>query len=306
METALFTRALLALVTLGAAAAGGCARPWEPVSPQGLTAGGAIEEARLTLHDRQVFTIVTPRRVGDAIHAVVRARCFEGHCAELATPSPGVFPLAAVASAEVHAVRPPPRVRVDLDLGAPFVLSAPGTELRESSLGGVAALRVATRSGLGASVSVGGAGQLHFSRSSLVESYVSGWMVDVMALYRFRLVGDDRRGIGVDVSAGLSSAHLNWNDGHGAYSGDCGLFSWSCTETLVTPYTSPPRSFTSGARVGPALGLGVDGRAGAFVGGFNVTYRALVYNGDAAPIAAEPDAVHTVTAFGHLGFGFSL
>ncbi len=305
MATAVIARTLRALVALGAAS-WGCARPWEPVSLQGLTAGGSIEEARLTLRDRQVFTIVAPRVAREAIHADVRARCFEGRCAELAAPSPGVFPLTAVARIEVRYVRPPPSVRVDLDLGAPFILSAPGTGLRESALGGVAALRFATRSGFGASVSVGGAGRLDMSRGSVVEAYVSGWTVDVMALYRVRLAGDDRRGLGVDVAAGLSSANLSWHEGHGAYSGDCGWFSWSCTETLVTPYTAPPRSFTSGARVGPALGLGVDGRAGAFVGGFNVTYRALVYNGDAAPIAAEPAAVHAVTAFGHVGFGFSL
>ena len=48
MATAVIARTLRALVALGAAS-WGCARPWEPVSLQGLTAGGSIEEARLTL-----------------------------------------------------------------------------------------------------------------------------------------------------------------------------------------------------------------------------------------------------------------
>ena len=136
--------------------------------------------------------------------------------------------------------------------------------------------------------------------------YVTGSVIDLMVFYRVGSANRDLSGLGLDLSVGFSSADLTWNAGHGAYTQSCPYLSLDCRETELSPYDASSASFRSGSRIGPALGIGVDARAGAFVIGLNATYRALYFEGSAAPLAKESDPVHTVSLFFHLGFGFAL
>ncbi len=220
-----------------------------------------------------------------------------------------LFALCAALASEAQAQPLPervPSVRIDIDLGVPFSLAAPGTGVDGSYLGVGAALRVATRSGVGVLMSTGVAGRLGDSTASVVTPYLTGSVIDLMAFYRFGSASRDLSGLGLDLSLGVSYGDLTWNGGHGAYTQDCSGLSLNCREVELSPYTSPPPSFKSGSRIGPALGLGVDVRAGAFVIGLNVTYRALFFNGAAPPLATESDPVSAVSLFLHVGFGFAL
>lgn len=142
--------------------------------------------------------------------------------------------------------------------------------------------------------------------AAVTEILAAGALSDVMALYRQRLLGDLRRGLAIDILAGVSFGNLNWNPGHSAYAGNCGWLSWNCTETVVTEYVPPPQTFSSGQRVGPALGLNFDGRAGAFVGGLGVTWRALYYNDAVPPSVRDEGPVHVVTVSAYAGVGLTL
>lgn len=205
--------------------------------------------------------------------------------------------------------REPPDRRLDL------VVALGGWEplgIDTSGAGGLMGeARVAFARGFGFTLGGGYVGDLSLESVGASEPaqapFMSGGHVEAAALYRLRLVGDDRRGVGADVLLGASWADLGWNPGHGA-----------CTSTGTTdlvvrlptctpePYRPPPQTFGSGVRGGPLVSVGVDLREGAFVFGVAATYRALIYDGPLAPIAAEPAALQVFTVFGHVGFGFTL
>lgn len=200
-------------------------------------------------------------------------------------------------------VRPPPRVRIDVDFAIPAVMVPLGVGI-ETGTGGVGVgARVATRSGFGGGLSVIGATKWPYDDTTVERVHANGLVVDGTALYRLHPLGDDHWGLGVDLALGFSYATLEWNHGHSAYRGTCPLISFTCMRTLTELYTPPPQGFSSGARAGPVMGLSLDWRSGRFVGGLSAQYRALAYIG-ALPIAAEPTAVHLLTVQLHVGFGF--
>lgn len=203
--------------------------------------------------------------------------------------------------------RPPPHVRVDVDVHFPGAFVPLGVDIRGGLAVG-AGLRVVTRLGLGGAVTVMGSGDLRTGGlpTSVVTARAEGWLVDMAATWRLRPFGTDRRGLGVDLSLGATIAGTNWEAGSSAYDHSCGFIALSCDAVVVIPYVPPPQAFTSGRRVGPLVSVGVDLREGAFVFGVAATYRALVYDGPLAPIAAEPAALQVFTVFGHVGFGFNL
>ncbi len=305
MKTSLASETRLALLALCGALAWGCARPWVPVRPDALTAGGEVDYARLTLRDGSAITVSEPRLEGARIEGRVRTRCEGGRCVPPWGNFRGEISAASVASAEVQ-YGGAPRARIDCGFSPGYLIAAPGTGANANFLGVGTSVRFALRSGFGAVVTagatVGGLG----SDTTVVEASVYGAAIDAMALYRLRPLGHDRRGLGIDLSLGLSTAHLFWDGGHSAYSKSCGWFDWNCDATLVTEYISPPQAFTSGQRVGPALGLGLAGRYEGFVAGVDVVYRALAFTDSSVPVAAEPSVVHVISAYGYVGFGFSI
>jgi hypothetical protein len=213
----------------------------------------------------------------------------------------------ATGCAGARDTRPPPRVRVDVDVHFPGAFVPLGVGVR-GGLSAGAGLRVVTRLGLGGAVSVTGSGDLRLITppTSVVTARAEGWLVDMAATWRLRPFGNDRRGLGIDLSLGATLAGINWEPGSSAYDHSCGIIALSCDAVVVIPYVSPPQAFTAGRRVGPLVSVGVDLREGAFVFGVAATYRALVYDGLLAPIAAEPAALQVLTVFSHVGFGFSL
>ncbi len=303
---------VVACVALIAACAG---RPWVPLSLGGFREARDVERARLTLADRSTVTVSSPTVERDRwnreyVTGHDAQRCLSGRCAALSSER-HVW-LMGVTAAEVWRVRPPPAARVDLTASFPFLLFAPSTALRESSFGAGATLRLATRSGFGAAFAFGGAttlslGSLDSRNTPLLEAYISGALGDVMALYRLRPVGTDHRGFAIDILAGVSVGDLQWRRGHSATTSNCGWsFFSSCEVTTVTEYVNPPQTFSSGRRIGPALGLSFDGRAGTFLGGVSVTWRALYYIDPASPTVRDDGPVHVVIAQAYMGFGFSL
>ena len=283
----------------------GCSRPWVPVRPDALTAGGEVDFARLTLRDSTVVTVSSPRVERDHIAASVRTRCEGGRCVQVWRNYAGQFPLSSVALAEVQ-YRGAPRARIDFGFSPGYLIAAPGTGANASALGTGTSVRFALRSGFGAVLSAGAAVGGLGADTSVVEASVYGAAFDAMALYRLRPLGNDRRGLGIDLSLGLSTMYLVWDHGHSALSKSCGWFEWNCDATVVTPYTPPPQAFTSGLRVGPALGVGFAGRYEGFVAGIDVLYRALAYADTNVEIAAEPALLNVISAYAYLGFGFSI
>lgn len=202
---------------------------------------------------------------------------------------------------------PPPRARLDVDLGYPGMIATPGAGIRPSMAAAIG-VRFVTRHGFGVGFAFAGAGDFDLSSTgtSVETAHPEGWLFDATAIYRLRLLGDDRTGLGVDLAAGASLGNLGWDPGHSAYDRTCGLFAFNCTAIETAHYDSPAPTYTTGGRAGPVVALGVDGRVRGFVFGVVAAYRALVYYGARAPIDAEPAALHVVTATAHLGFGFSL
>ncbi len=306
------SRSIQCVVACAAVIAACAGRPWVPLSVAALREARNLESARVTLTDRSTVTFSSPtierdRVQGDHLSGRALQRCLAGRCTPVGAVS--TVPLEGVAAAEVRYMRPPPTLRADLTVSFPFSMFAPGTNLDASGLGAGATLRVVTRWGVGLGWSYGGAGRISISMrapTTVEEAYVSGALSDMMALYRQRLLGDLRRGLAIDILAGVSFGNLNWNPGHSAYAGNCGWLSWNCTETVVTEYVPPPQTFSSGQRVGPALGLNFDGRAGAFVGGLGVTWRALYYNDAVPPSVRDEGPVHVVTVSAYAGVGLTL
>lgn len=305
-------RSILCVAVCAALFAACAGRPWVPLSVAELRSARNVERARVTLTDQSTVTLASPtvardRVQGDVLSGRALERCVAGRCTRVGADS--TVRLEGVAAAEVRYARPPPTLRTDLTVSFPFSMFAPGTKLDASGLGAGATLRVATRWGVGLGWSYGGAGRLSlsFGAPTTVEAaYVSGALSDVMALYRQRLLGDLRQGLAIDFLAGVSFGNLSWNPGHSAYAGSCGWLSWNCTETVVTEYIPPPQTFSSGQRVGPALGLSFDIRASAFVGGLGATWRALYYNDAVAPRVRDDGPVHVITVSAYAGVGFTL
>lgn len=293
------------LVLCLALLAGCAARPWIAVSPEALDRGPRVEAATVRLHGGTEATLDGPRREGAQIVGQGVSRCSGAWCPTIHARS--AVPTASVVAMWVWYVRPPPAVRVDFELAVPSVLVPLGAGVRASPLGAGVGVRLASRSGFGGHARFSGAGSLGTSYGTVETAHAEGWFLDLAALYRWRPVGDDRTGMGVDLSVGLSAANMSFDRGHSAYADPCGLISifGNCNRTVVTEYVSPEASFSSGRRVGPALGVSLDGRVKALVFGVSATYRALVYTGD-SPIAAEPAALSVLTVAVYAGLGFSL
>lgn len=284
----------------------GCApRPWIAVSPDALDRGPPVEAATVRLHGGTEATLVGPRREGARIVGQEVSRCAGAWCPTIHARN--AVPTASVEAIWVWYLRPPPAVRVDVELAFPSMLVPLGAGVRAGPLGAGAGLRVATRVGFGGHVRFSGAGSLGTNYSSVETAHAEGWFLDLAALYRWRPVGDDRVGMGVDLSVGVSAANVSFERGHSAYADPCGWISFggNCNRTVAIEYTSPPQSFSTGERVGPSLGLSLDGRIRALVFGVSATYRALVYTGDHR-IAAEPAALSVLTVAGYAGVGFTL
>jgi hypothetical protein len=176
----------------------------------------------------------------------------------------GAPPVAAVAPA----AWPPasPAWRLDVDLFTPgmglvlheaqddWIVDPDGRSL-DAMIAGQIGLRFARRSGHGFYLNGG-------FFSAISPTYLVG---EAGYLHRFRLVGDDARGLGIDLSAGLTGGH-----------GDTG-------------------NRDGGLRGGANAGLSLDWRGGGFVVGGEVRTRLLGGPGG-------PELVTTV--MGRLTFGF--
>ncbi len=181
--------------------------------------------------------------------------------------------------------RPAPEWRVDV--GVPSVGVGTATDAGNAGNAMLAVgvhVALAHRSGHGFSI----AGE--YTTSSLFfGAGRSSALIDADYRYRFRLLGDDRVGIGLDLGAGLSGGEV---EGHG--SRNC---FWGCADVEPTP--APPVS--NGAHLGSNLDASLDLRLSVFYVGVRARARALV--------ALEPTAGHSavqadVTGSLYLGFGF--
>jgi hypothetical protein len=120
---------------------------------------------------------------------------------------------------------------------------------------------------------------------------VGGELVDAAYVYRVRLEGNDRFGIGLDLGGGVSVGHLRF------YQGRPRCLFISCDP--APPRTEP--TITQGAHFGGNVMASLDFRVSVFVVGIAVRYSALLAlerNGS-GPIGA-----HYGSGGAHIGFGF--
>jgi hypothetical protein len=124
---------------------------------------------------------------------------------------------------------------------------------------------------------------VHILSSNAYSQLVSA---DLAYLHRFRLVGDDRVGLGLDVFGGTAWAFV---DDHEATS-------W-CVSTCPPP-TPRPFGNPNGHYLGGVVGGSIDVRAHGFLIGFDVRYAGLL------AIATAPGRadLQTFAAGVHLGF----
>lgn len=130
----------------------------------------------------------------------------------------------------------PPSYRLDVDLLTPSVFFTTRASAPDVLLSGQVGLRLALPSGAGAFLDGS------FSAGFLGPFYVLG---EAGYLHRFRLFGDDARGLGLDLEGGMSAGEVSAVTNGG------------------------------GAVLGPNAALSLDWREGAFVVGLMVRYRAL-------------------------------
>lgn len=115
-------------------------------------------------------------------------------------------------------------------------------------------------------------------------------LVDSAYLHRLRLAGNDRLGLGLDLTAGITAGEVSF------YQPTGGL----CFSNCPRPDPVEER-VADGAQIGPNFGAALDFRAYGFVLGIDVRYRALL------GLEAQPgDRVdqHAFSASASLGFGF--
>lgn len=198
------------------------------------------------------------------------------------------LPLAAQevpAGPEVEAAAPAlrdPMVRVDFALPA---VGVTGTSADGSGWQASIGVRVAHQSGHGVrfDLSAGQTRAIQFLSSS---AYVSSTSYDLSYLYRVRLVGDDRLGIGMDFGAGLAVQTLFFNQ----------PTSWFGS--------SPPHvneSIADGVHMGGVAIAAIDGRVYGFTFGADVRAHAVfATQGQSGDSVAQYD----VSLNTSLGFGF--
>lgn len=246
--------------------------------------------------------LLVPRALGNTC-VYLNALILAVGCHGAAPPGPPPRGEGSSGGVAANTPREPPDRRLDL------VVALGGWEplgIETSGAGGLmGAARVAFAGGFGFTLGGGYVGDLSLESGGTSEPaqapFMSGGHVEAAALYRLRLVGDDRRGVGVDVFLGASWADLVWNPGHGA-----------CTSTGTTdvvvrlptctsePYRPPPQTFGGGVRGGPLVGASIDGRVGGFVGGIDLRYR-MLFGPERIP--DDPVALHVISLGFHLGFG---
>lgn len=195
--------------------------------------------------------------------------------------------LASTASAQSTDARPP-AVRVDVD--APSIGVALSSDDDPRMVVGVG-VRVAHRSGHG--LLLGGAW------SDAPGAFAPVWptaparerrfLVDLAYLRRFRLEGDDRLGVGLDLFGGPSTAHVDPMQASGGFASEA------------------PRSFDAraGWYLGVVAGASLDLRVHAFTVGIDARYHGLVALEPASPFAGGDRLdLHSFEAGLHVGFAF--
>lgn len=96
-------------------------------------------------------------------------------------------------------------------------------------------LRGVSARGFGGSLAFRAAGPLSFDlldRNAQSPS-ITMLAVDLAAIYRARLVGDDRENTAITLGAGVSFTSLDGNSGRPAAT--CGFLAWDCVEPAYTP-----------------------------------------------------------------------
>lgn len=204
------------------------------------------------------------------------------------------FALSSASAAAAQDAEPPasptaPPVRIDLD--------APSIGLAANTLGtgpsafyeGVG-VRAVARTGDGGFFSASMIDSNAFTGIGGATGASSGGLLfDMGYLRRFRLVGDDRFGLGLDVQGGFSVAELWFSQGGGFF---CGT---SCRPEPV------PESLADGLHAGVNVGGSIDFRAWDFTVGIDVRYRALAAMNEGHP--GDEREQHVATFGLHLGFG---
>ncbi len=201
------------------------------------------------------------------------------------TPAPSATGEAAPAPA-----RTPPPIRVDVE--APIVgLGATSADPHGTELFWGAGVSVVEPGGNGARVTVTrfttslGSGLL-----GPTPARVEGDIVEVGYVRRVRLVGDDRLGLGLDLTGGLTVAHMSFEQ---ATSGLC----WGG----CSPTPNVDEHFADGWQAGTHVGGSLDGRLLGFTLGLQIRARAYV---GLRPEAGDDVVQGDVTASAYFGFGF--
>lgn len=185
------------------------------------------------------------------------------------------------------AVRADPELRLDVAFPA-FGFAVASFEGAPVYVGGH--VTVAHRSGHGVRVGAGAALDTGGSFLGSHPAHGDAWMLDVDYVYRLRLVGNDRMGLGLDLSGGVSGGEVRF---HQATSGFC----WSNCG-------APPaveEHVADGAHLGANVGASLDLRLTGFSFGIDLRYRPTFA---LEAQAGDELAQHLFTATAYLGFGF--
>jgi hypothetical protein len=178
---------------------------------------------------------------------------------------------------------------VRLDVGIPAVGFAVGTFERDALMVG-GHLTFAHRSGHGARVAITAVVDTSGTLLGPHDAHGQAWLLETGYVHRFRLVGNDRVGLGLDVSGGLSGGEVRF---HQATNGLC----WgSCGSLPVVE-----EHVSDGAYLGANVGASLDLRLSVFVMGIDLRYHPLIA---LAPAAGDELMQHLFTASAYLGFGF--
>lgn len=194
--------------------------------------------------------------------------------------------LAAPVSAQQLDARPGARVDVSVPTAA---LTLGSMDELGGRIGGEVAF--AHKSGHGARLGVAFYDGSPFDTAlGPAPAQARGVLVDTDYIYRVRLDGNDRFGIGLDLGGGVTVGHLAFYQAHG------GL----CFSSCSTPPPTEPR-VADGAHLGANVMASLDFRISVFVAGIAVRYSALLAlerNG------SGPLGAHYGSAGAHIGFGF--
>lgn len=196
--------------------------------------------------------------------------------------------LAQEAAAEATTTRPAPEWRVDVGVpsaGIGAATDVPGDDALVGAIGAHAT--VAHRSGHGARIGVGYTWSDTFINLGSTDR--TSYFVDTAYVHRFRLVGDDRLGLGLDLGGGVSFGGAS--DRGDSCWGGCG------------PSGRPdPERVANGAYLGVNAGASLDLRLSAFTMGLDVRGRAMGAL-ERTSDQSSPTQAELITSL-YLGFGF--